>query len=1126
MVGVTGVTVMKETGGDGVAREHQAIQGKAATVDMERRLRMQVVTNSQGHMELNLHGRGLRQVPVQVFHMGSIHVLRLAHNHIDHLPMMISYLRSLRVLDVSHNALAKLPETLVNCRSLSRLDVSHNRLAGLPRTVGGLRELRHLGLAGNLLEQLQQEVGQLVALRVLNLHGNRLWHLPPSLERLRHLSRLDLGDNMLDSVPLVVTRITSLKALDLSRNRLNALPVDIDKLKGLVELNLSHNKFPAITSLLATLTKLKYLSLAGNGLKFLPTQIDRLQNLEVLHLQGNSLKSIPALPSSIKYYNERRATFPRSRSRSSRLTEKPEKPRSSNEVKPPKRFSSLRSFRDILFGRSKNKNRKELPSHDGASGSINFETRAALKPSDSVHLPINYRMEDIEGDMRSNRRFSGGETRNFRPPQHFQHSPMGSPVESFYSTRNHTRGHHKGMDDGGEYKFEGHYRNAYNNTKRSRYQQGISNTDMTHSSTMLPEFHHRILESQGYPNLQQGRLRQGGSLRGKWPERYRKNFNHHSAKGLGPASTMPFRHSQSWVGQERMFSRGQNSPQAPQDSFSSEASWREWGRSVPRSAHASRDHSVREAYASFATETPYSERASPDGRAIYFPELDFANDSADDGYTSPMRSYRSEPILHNDVENMSFKTHTRGSRLASRQRFPSDDSLFDQEFDEETRVKQSHGHNHLDQSWHDASPVSDQSFEREHAGLRKSNSLNFLHAEVRDNGYHGSSRSASRVTDYIDCEDTSVSAVPPPRPGSSKKGHFSQFDNILSTAAVPHEAAETGRGSPRLTPVALQHGHFLMKRKPTDHMTTTTRRRSLDSILDDRSQNMNTAGAQHSNRRANQDPERHQDEHSGRQLDLGPAESVRSHISEHSSSTGSNKQPVADLSLLGVCSHVETMLNRNAFQPGIRFNKNYTQRNTGQTPRDDRTINNINATGEDAHHTAKTLKAWGLKYSQPKTFTLTSSGGQFVSSSHLEVLVDVPAHAVRRNLNMTMQLLTISPELLSQAQEANHFVSNILSLGPLVYFYTNRPQVSLNSPATINLPAPAAVKGGHLVVLSVRKDNSCLPVSSGYRSGHTAATMTTWHFSGKMAVIARAKCKYKACKSVEQLLQCIGAAQI
>ncbi|GFN86870.1 leucine rich repeat protein [Plakobranchus ocellatus] len=1317
-----GVTMMRKAGS---SPDHQPDKDQEA----EKRLRLRVATNSKGHMEMNLQRRGLRQVPVQVFHMTGIHVLRLGHNHLDHLPMMISYLRSLRVLELSHNILVKLPETLVNCRRLTRLDVSYNRLYGLPRTVGGLKELRHLTLAGNVLDQLPQEVGQLSALRVLNLHGNRLWHLPPALEGLRHLARLDLGDNLLDNVPLVVTRITSLKALDLSRNRLAALPVDIDQLRGLVELNLSHNKFLTITSLLTSLTRLKYLSLAGNGLKFLPAQMDRLQNLEVLHLQANKLRHIPALASSLKYYNVSKnllksltleamrnlvsltathnhlesaprgvfklrqlkflyldnnhieelpselglltelrvlslanndlrrlphramlrldklasfnvkgnykltrrgdameeedgenaqredhqekfteiegngrevgkgsqrknkkektvlttkgkitfdddtkqngelkggknehandseqemrlhktsprtrehldftkghhtSTFPRSSSKSHTYKEAYDSHASKIEKKASKRFSSIRSLKDLFFGRPKSKISKSV-SHEGRASSINSETRATMRPSDSLRLPLNYHIEDIERGRDGTRswtprRFSF-ETRNSSLRRHSRWAPR--KIENQYSPDNTLR-----RKPNSQYNIHhAHHPDDFHTDRSASYHYLNNSRIQSRSCETSPDLHNGDSDTRSYRQSQHSYPGQRHSS-----ERYPKSYMHRESSEtpgpFHPANSIPlqFKASQSWADQGYQDKRDYDfrfgeSQHSGYESSSTGPSWHRWGRTVPASTQPSRDHSVREVYASFATETPYSVKRYQDGRKFLLPEHDFTSASEDGGYVSNLRSYRSEPALFYSDEEMDpfIASDAFQERRSHRRVHSSQESLFYQDFEAKSRGRRRNPGDYSPQQRHRGRSVSPMSDPQSHSHLdpMRSNSLTFLHSgnhqHFQHRGSPRSSQAASRVTDYVDCEDTPSSTAAPATTVRSRriKDSFSQFDHILSTADAVEMTGQVELGSPRLTPVALQHGHFLMKKKPCDH-PGMTRSKSLDSILDYSPRNTNISGqdAKHSTANSTQvGPDKASILEEVNDADTLPQKSVHR----------TDDQPwTTDYSLLGVCTHVETMLNKNLLRPGIRFN-NSKGRSLSQKPAAENVRNTVHLdnktglkSGQVSDQLFKTIASGGgidqngsdfrssaMEFSQPQTFTLTSEGGQFMSSGQPEIIVDVLPHAVRRNVNITMQLLTISPELLHKVQELNHFVSNIFSMGPLVYFYTDRPDVSLNSSATITVPAPPAVKGGHLIVLSVRRDNSCLPVSSGYRSGHTAATFTTWHFSGKIALIARAKC--------------------
>ncbi|CAG5133429.1 unnamed protein product, partial [Candidula unifasciata] len=263
--------------------------------------------------------------------------------------------------------------------------------------------------------------------------------------------------------------------------------------------------------------------------------------------------------------------------------------------------------------------------------------------------------------------------------------------------------------------------------------------------------------------------------------------------------------------------------------------------------------------------------------------------------------------------------------------------------------------------------------------------------------------------------------------------------------------------------------------------------------------------------------------------------------SDEAQTAGEVHRGGTDYNLLGVCSQVETLLNQNLLQPVISYQhrgrhsfaeKTIRENTHGlwrMDSRSDFAFSDVNGDdfggggGGGSDEDEDDLLA--LEYTQRQTFTVTSQGGQFVSSAGPEVKISVPAHATADPLRITVQLMFVPSSVLAKAKELNYFVNNIVAMGPVVYFRSST-EAKLNSAATVTIPAPAEVKGGHLTVLTVRQDHSCIPCSSGYRSGKLAASLTTWQFAGKVAVVTQARCKYKACKSMEQLLQCLGEAQI
>ena len=100
-------------------------------------------------------------------------------------------------------------------------------------------------------------------------------------------------------------------------------------------------------------------------------------------------------------------------------------------------------------------------------------------------------------------------------------------------------------------------------------------------------------------------------------------------------------------------------------------------------------------------------------------------------------------------------------------------------------------------------------------------------------------------------------------------------------------------------------------------------------------------------------------------------------------------------------------------------------------------------------------------------------------------------------LPVPLQQLTVSPAVLRAIGESDQYVSNIISIGPII-FLNALERVTFASPVTLTLPAPTKVKGqqGHLVVVSVLHDNTCVPCTTGYQSSRREVTLTTWHMTG------------------------------
>lgn len=266
-------------------------------------LRLHLVTNSQGLVQLDLSNRDLLVIPIEVFLFSRLEVLKLSQNYFYEIPLAISRLRSLKFLYLEENSLTFLPETLSNCLNLLEINLTKNKLAALPTNIGMLRNLRVLRLGQNEYECLPHEIGQLENLRYLDVQGNSLWYLPFSIAKMHKLKYLNLSNNRFEHLPLPVCKITSLKTLNLRGNNLMNLLPDFDSLNQLQELNLAHNHFEVIPQSIFRLKSLQYLNLNGNMLETIPNALTTLKSLKVLHLQGNNIHFIPDTFPTLQYLN-------------------------------------------------------------------------------------------------------------------------------------------------------------------------------------------------------------------------------------------------------------------------------------------------------------------------------------------------------------------------------------------------------------------------------------------------------------------------------------------------------------------------------------------------------------------------------------------------------------------------------------------------------------------------------------------------------------------------------------------------------------------------------------------------------------------------------------------------------
>uniref|UniRef100_A0A669B205 Leucine rich repeat containing 40 n=1 Tax=Oreochromis niloticus TaxID=8128 RepID=A0A669B205_ORENI len=265
--------------------------------------------------QLNLSGRGLKEVPQNVFRLNidtpeeaqqnvsfgaadrwweqtDLTKLLLSSNQITLLSDDIRLLPGLTTLDLHDNQLSSLPSALGELQNLQQLRLSHNQLHSLPVEMCTLENLRSLTLQQNLLENLPEDLGQLVNLTELDVSSNQLKSLPSSFGCLVSLQKVNLCHNQLSGLPDSLARLTNVKLLDCSDNQLTEIPASLSEMLALEQLYLRHNKLRLLPKLPAP--ALKELYVGNNQIEQLQTeQLSCLSAISLLELRNNKIKIVP-----------------------------------------------------------------------------------------------------------------------------------------------------------------------------------------------------------------------------------------------------------------------------------------------------------------------------------------------------------------------------------------------------------------------------------------------------------------------------------------------------------------------------------------------------------------------------------------------------------------------------------------------------------------------------------------------------------------------------------------------------------------------------------------------------------------------------------------------------------------
>ena len=254
--------------------------------------------------ELDLAGRGLTKIPLELGQLSHLTLLSLGHNGLTvEIPPELGQLSRLQELHLCCNGLTgQIPAELGQLSHLRILVLESNRLLGrIPPELGRLSELWQLRLENNQLTgAIPSELGRLSGLRELLLEDNQLrGKIPSELGRLSGLGELRLQNNQLTGdIPPELGQLSELGQLRLENNQLTGkIPSELGRLSGLGELRLQNNQLTGdIPRELGQLSELGELRLENNQLTgAIPAELGQLSGLGELRLENNQLTgAIPA----------------------------------------------------------------------------------------------------------------------------------------------------------------------------------------------------------------------------------------------------------------------------------------------------------------------------------------------------------------------------------------------------------------------------------------------------------------------------------------------------------------------------------------------------------------------------------------------------------------------------------------------------------------------------------------------------------------------------------------------------------------------------------------------------------------------------------------------------------------
>ncbi|KAH6941164.1 hypothetical protein HPB50_014463 [Hyalomma asiaticum] len=295
-------------------------------------LSMDLIKLARKSGQLNLTGRGMIDVPDQVWNINNLTEeerrglslsldqcdgdrwwdqadltkLYLSANKLSSLSADIEKLQALTILE---RGTVHLLKWLQDRLGESPEGAAHKRLSGGASLNDGsdliesiekfaLKTTHALELSKRSLNDVPEEIFKMAAecdANTIDLSKNALETVPKGLEAACPvMTELNLSFNKLTALPGFLCLATRLTFLDLRNNQLSDLPGEMSVLSNVRELNLSFNRFSRIPEVVTSWESLEILFASDNKIEELDmTRLQKLKQIAVLDLRNNSILQVP-----------------------------------------------------------------------------------------------------------------------------------------------------------------------------------------------------------------------------------------------------------------------------------------------------------------------------------------------------------------------------------------------------------------------------------------------------------------------------------------------------------------------------------------------------------------------------------------------------------------------------------------------------------------------------------------------------------------------------------------------------------------------------------------------------------------------------------------------------------------